>query len=165
MNKKIPILGMALTGLLFTAPRAMADEAVGLFNVEFTNGETITFTVDQTPRITYSDSTVTVTYTDGTLTYGMADITRLTLPVAGSETAIDNLPAAKAIGQISCVGGAFRFEGFPAGSRVQLFNMSGQLRQVYTLSSEGNGEASLSEMPAGNYVITVQGQTYKFNKR
>jgi hypothetical protein len=164
MNKKIPILGMALTGLLFTAPRAMADDAESLFNVEFASGETITFTVDQTPRISYSESEVTVTYADGVLTYDMADIKRLTLGDA-QTSGIETLPAVKAVGQISCVGGTFHFEGFPAGSRVQLYNLSGQLRQTYAIQQDDEGEASLTDLPAGTYVITVQGQTYKFNKR
>jgi hypothetical protein len=161
MRKKIPILWAALLALLFTAPRAMADEKV---NVEFANGETISFTLDQTPRITYTDQEVTVTYTGGTLTYGMTDITRLTYGEAES-TAIESVAATKAVGNISCVGGTFRFEGFPAGSSVRLFNLNGQLVNTTAIESDGNGETSISDLPAGTYVLTVKGQTYKFNKR
>jgi hypothetical protein len=162
MRKKIPILWAALLALMFTAPRAVAGE--NQINVEFANGEIVSFTLDQAPRITYTEQDVTVTYTDGTLTYGMADIARLTLGDA-SSTGIENLPAAKAVGTISCVGGTFRFEGFPAGSSVRLFNLSGQLVRTTAIESDGNGEASISELPAGTYVVTVKGQTYKFNKR
>ncbi len=163
MRKKFPILLVPLMCFLALGSyvaRAGESQVLLLLN----SGESVTFSFQQTPKITCAGTTVTVAYSDGSLEYAMSDIKKLAF--GDSETVgIEDAPAAVKEGDIAYANGAYRFSGFKAGNRVYLYNIGGVLVQSYAIPATGSLEVSTSSLPAGIYVITINGITYKFNKR
>jgi hypothetical protein len=163
MRKKFPILLVPLMCLL-TLGSYVANASENQVLLLLNSGKSVTFSFAQTPKITYAGSTVTVAYGNESLEYAISDI--LKLAFGASETVgIEDAPAAVKAGDIAYANGVYQFSGFKAGERVYLYTVAGVLAKSYTIPGSGSLEVSTASLASGIYVITIDGITYKFNKR
>jgi hypothetical protein len=167
MRKKFPILLVPLMCFLALGSYvAKAGENQVLLTL--TDGDAVTMSFSQTPKITLSDGSVVVEYDeDGahwTIYYAPSAIKKVSFGAA-ETVGIESAPDAVKPGNIDFSNGVFTFSGFKGGDRVYLYNIGGVKVNSYTIPSNGSVEVSTSSLPAGIYVITINGLTYKFNKR
>jgi hypothetical protein len=163
MRKKFPILLVPLMCLL-TLGSYVANASENQVLLTLSGGKSVTFSFSEAPKVTYAGSTVTVTTSDDAVEYAISDIKKLSF--GSSETVgVEDAPAAVKAGDIAYANGVFQFSGFGAGERVYLYTIGGVLRGSYAIPGSGALEVSTSSLPAGIYVVTINGITYKFNKR
>lgn len=132
-------------------------------NFELTNGTTITYTLDQTPKITYGERTVTVTSSSGSFEYKMSEIKKVTMGNSAA-TSIGNTPINED-GFINNSNGAVNFSGFTAGSLVYIYSISGMMVETHTINADGSLSIDTNNLPTGTFIIKTKGSTHKFTKK
>ena len=61
--------------------------------------------------------------------------------------------------------GIIHFSGFKAGSKVEVFNISGKAIESHVIPQDGTLDINISSYPSGNYIFKANTLTYKINKK
>ena len=61
--------------------------------------------------------------------------------------------------------GIIHFSGFKAGSKVEVFNISGKAVESHIIPQDGTLDINISSYPSGNYIFKANTLTYKINKK
>lgn len=61
--------------------------------------------------------------------------------------------------------GIIHFSGFKAGSKVEVFNISGKAIESHIIPQDGTLDINISSYPSGNYIFKANTLTYKINKK
>ncbi len=144
-------------------------------NLVLKSGETITFTLEEKPQFSYGATTVTWKTTAINVEYKMSDIDKVTFgkkeePVTDPEEEISTgvIELAKNKTDNAAINGRngiIHFSGFKAGSKVEVFNISGKAIESYIIPQDGTLDINISSYPSGNYIFKANTLTYKINKK
>ena len=156
MRHKQLLSYFALLLMIFSSHQAVAQTLV----LHHANGTTTDVELYNMPLIQFDGDKVTITSTVLDMEYPKADILRFTY--RGSADAIK---AVKAEADYSIKDGQLVFHGISQSADVAVYNASGVRVPARLLRHDDNVSLSLASIPAGVYVLSVNGKTSKFTKR
>ncbi len=125
------------------------------------NGTKVSFDLDEQPKTTFTTEDLVITTATATISYPLGKIQRYTY-----ESGEVNVRDVKSKG--ICIwhdGDNIIIKGLPKGKSVTVYSIDG--KQLLTKPSAGSERLtlSLSDLPAGAYVVKADEITYKFSKR
>lgn len=124
------------------------------------NGTTTDVELYNMPLIQFDGDKVTITSTVLDMEYPKEDVLRFTY--RGSADAIKTV---KADADYSLEDGQLVFHGISQSDDVAVYNASGVRVAARLMRRDDSVSLSLSSIPAGVYVLSVNGKTSKFTKR
>jgi len=155
MNMKKMIL--SVVGLLLMgAATAVASNTLVL---HLASGQTQRFVlIDEQPTISFNGENVIVTTSTSELTYAMTDV-----KFFNYETETTGIKTAS--GGMKVDGDRIVYDGLPAGSKVQVFDVSGHLCGSATADESGHAVVSIAKFSAGVYMVNANNVSTKFTKK
>ena len=135
---------------------SMADNKI--LHIWQADGQIMTISLNEEPITTYSDGNLIITTTNTTISYPLEQIWKYTYVLDGSISP----DVIKSI--LSEDGETFTFKGLKQNTDIQLYSASGQLLRKYKANSN-QVAVSISQLPAGVYIVKANGVTYKITKR
>lgn len=150
----------AVTALLLTlllVPGRVAAQKLVLFHADGTTTDVELYTM---PVIQFNGDKVTITSTVLDMEYPKENVLRFTY--RGSA---DALKTVKAEADYSLEDGQLVFHGIIQTDNVAVYNASGVRVTARLMHRGDNVSLSLASIPAGVYVLSVNGKTSKFTKR
>lgn len=150
----------AVTALLLTlllVPDRVAAQKLVLFHADGTTTDVELYTM---PIIQFTDDKVTVTSTVLDMEYPKENVLRFTY--RGSA---DALKQVRAEADYSLEDGQLVFHGISQTDDVAVYNASGVRVTARLMRHSDSVSLSLAYIPAGVYVLSVNGKTSKFTKR
>lgn len=151
---------MALVCLMaFASTRA--EERITL-RVWFADGTTTDVQLYTRPQVTFQDDKVVITSPIATFTYDAQQVLRFTY--AGGKTPI-KVENAKADAAYHQKGELILFDAKVKASDVQLFTEDGKRLSAKVTNVNGRPTLSLTALPAGVYLLKVNGRTSKILKK
>ena len=156
MRHKHLLSSITLLLMLFGSNHAVAQTLV----LHHANGTTTDVELYNMPLVQFDGDKVTITSTVLDMEYPKEDVLRFTY--RGSADAIK---AVKAEADYSLNDGQLVFHGISQTDNVAVYNASGVRVAARFMRQGGNVSLSLASIPAGVYVLSVNGKTSKFTKR
>ena len=156
MRHKHLLSSITLLLMLFSSNHAVAQTLV----LHHANGTTTDVELYNMPLIQFAGDKVSITSTVLDMEYPKEDVLRFTY--RGSADAIKTV---KAEADYSLEDGQLVFHGIKQSDDVAVYNASGVRVPARLLRHSDNVSLSLASIPAGVYVLSVNGKTSKFTKR
>lgn len=156
MKKKLMFL--LLTGILLTVN--YADAWAQTLVLHHTNGTTTDVELFTQPQVKFQDDKVLITSTVLDIEYPKDDI--LTFTYKASASGIQNLRGKTEMTQEN---GQLVFCGIGPSDLISVRTAAGIPIPVSIRRGESTATLSLNEIPAGVYLVTLNGRTSKFTKR
>jgi len=156
MRHKPLLSSIVLLTMIFSNYHAAAQTLV----LHHANGTTTDVELYNMPLIQFDGDKVTITSTVLNMEYPKEDVLRFTY--RGSADAIK---AVKADADYSLEDGQLVFHGISQSDDVAVYNASGVRVPARLMRHSDNVSLSLASIPAGVYVLSVNGKTSKFTKR
>ena len=147
----------AAVGVLL--PLAAAAQEPNKLHIHFADGTTTAIELYTRPQVTFEGDRVVVASPVATMSYAAADVLRFTYSINGVPNSIGEVQASPAEGE------QLTFDAAADASSVQLFAEDGKQMPVSLTTVNGRASLSLSSLPAGVYVLKVNGRTSKIVKR
>ena len=152
---------MLMALLMLSATSAMADEPV-MLNIHLADGTTQSIQLYTRPQVTFEGDCVVFTSPVASFSYDAQQVLRFTysggnLPDKVSSPASQNLFRQQ--------GEHILFDAKVKTSDIQLFTEDGKRLPANVQTANGRPSLSLKHLPAGAYVLSVNGQTSKVVKR
>ena len=146
-------LAMALTCQL----TMLANE--GTLVLWHADGTKTNIELSQLPQIQFENGKVLVTSSILNMEYDANEILRFTYEEATSEDAglVDGIASVQ--------GDRMVFHGVKSADKVSVYSVNGTRVPVSLSSANGKCSLSLSSIPAGVYILKVNGKTSKFTKK
>lgn len=138
---------------------AQADDRV--LKVWQSDGQVLTISLADEPRTTYSDGNLIITSSKTSVTLPLEKVRRYTYESAASG--IDETKTVRAA--FSRDGETLTLTGLKPGTAVLLYNVAGQLLRTLDSGTQPKVVVSVSNLPAGVYVVKANDVTYKITKR
>ena len=138
---------------------AQADDRV--LKVWQSDGQVLTISLADEPRTTYSDGNLIITSSKSSVTLPLEKVRRYTYESAASG--IDEAKTLRAA--FSRDGETLTLTGLKPGTAVYLYNVAGQLLRTIDSGDQPKVVVSVSNLPAGVYVVKANDVTYKITKR
>ncbi len=154
MKKQIlSVVGLLLMG----AATAMASNTLVL---HLASGQTQRFVLlNEEPSISFNGDNVIVKTSTSELSYAMTDV-----KFFNYETETTGIEGAKADG-MKIDGDRIVYDGLPAGSKVQVFDVAGHLCGSATADEAGHAVVSIAKFSAGVYMVNANKVSTKFTKK
>ena len=154
MKKMIlSVVGLLLMG----AATAMASNTLVL---HLASGQTQRFVlIDEQPTISFNGENVIVTTSTSEMAYAMTDV-----KFFNYETETTGIEGAKAEG-MKVEGDRIIYDGLPAGSKVQVFDVAGHLCGSATADEAGHAVVNITKFSAGVYMVNANNVSTKFTKK
>ena len=150
---------LALLLALATSMVAKADDRV--LKVWQSDGQVLTISLNDEPRTTYSDGNLIITSSKATVTFPLEKVRRYTY-----ESVASGIDEAKAVhAAFSRDGETLTLAGLKPGTAIYLYNVAGQLLRTIDSGTQPEVVVSVSQLPAGVYVVKANDVTYKITKR
>ena len=144
-----------------SAPLSAGEPVV--MNIHHADGTTTAVRLYTRPQVTFSGDQVVVKSPVATMTYAATDVLRITY---GGDIPVPNaIGAPHAEQAYTEQDGALVFDASVRPSDVQLFAEDGKRLPVSVRTVNGRPSLSIASLPAGVYVLSVNGRTSKFVKR
>ena len=153
-----PVAAAVLAG--FFAANVAAGTPVTM-TLHHADGTTTSVQLYTRPQVTFAGDQVVIKSPVATMTYAAADVLRITyggdIPVR-----VDDPRAEQPYTEQD---GALVFDANVKAADVQLFAEDGKRLPVSVRTANGRPSLSLASLPAGVYVLSVNGRTSKFVKK
>lgn len=153
------VLAAALT-LSFAVP-SWADDPVTL-NIHLADGTVQAVQLYTRPRLTFEGDRVVFTSPVATFSYDAQQVLRFTY--SGGNLP-DKVASPSSHDLFRQTGEQILFDAKVKASDIQLFTEDGKLLPVSLTTTNGRTTLSLTNLPAGVYVLSVNGQTSKVVKK
>lgn len=150
----------AAVGVLL--PLAAAAQEPNKLHIHFADGTTTAIELYTRPQVTFEGDRVVVASPVATMSYAAADVLRFTYSINGEMVGVQS-PESKDLYRND--GEQLTFDAAVSASSVQLFAEDGKQMPVSLTTANGRASLSLSSLPAGVYVLKVNGRTSKIVKR
>ena len=138
---------------------AQADDRV--LKVWQADGQVLTISLADEPRTTYSDGNLIITSSKTSVTLPLERVRRYTY-----ESVASGIDEAKAVhAAFSRDGETLTLTGLKPGTAIYLYNVAGQLLRTIDSGTQPKVVVSVSNLPAGVYVVKANDVTYKITKR
>lgn len=152
---------LAVVALLLSVSTAvLADDPV-MLNIHLADGTVQSVLLYTRPQVTFEDGRVVFTSSVATFSYDAQQVLRFTF--SGSLPVWVSSPESQA--SYRRQGEQLFFDAKVKASAIQLFTEDGRRLPVNVQTSNGRISLSLQPLPAGVYVLSVNGQTSKIVKR
>ena len=128
------------------------------------DGNNVVFSLGQRPRVSYKGEYVTFSCGHSELQYRFAAIKTIQY----METAPDGIRRLQDEAQpmpFSTSGGSITFRADGKAQDVRIVGAGGDMKRRFTVGKGESVSISLTELPKGVYVISVNGVSYKFSRR
>lgn len=125
------------------------------------DGNVINIKLDESPKTKYVEGDLVITTAKSSIAYPLEKVRKYTYATIADGIAV---PAVM-VASFSNDGETLSFSGLKSGTTASLYNMSGQLLQKQTTGASGKLDISVSNQPAGIYLVKVNDVTYKITKR
>lgn len=112
------------------------------------------------PQVRITSDSLLVISPVATLRYAAADVLRFTYENVVST----NILSLSTNEKLRLTGNALLFSGNVKADAVKLFTLDGRSLPVSLQATNGGWKLSLTDVPAGSYVLNVEGRTCKFVK-
>lgn len=134
-----------------------ASAAYRSMSVDLTDGTAVAITLSDDINATFTTSDMIIAGGEQEITIERAKITGFTFSgeVSLDRITPDTTPAIN--------GSEMRFDSLPDGSLIQIITSGGAI--VNTIEASGSASVSLSDLPAGVYIVTVNNISYKIAVR
>lgn len=159
MIKQIACLTFALATLL---PMLVLANNVPSFTVWGTDGSMVSYALEDSPKVTFTETTLVVTLHGKATSYPLENLARVTYEnVQG--TGIGDLWSHEP--QFSVYDNLLIFPSLKQGSTVAVYTLDGLLIHQEYITENGRYAFPLTDVSAGVYMLSVNGVTHKFMKR
>ncbi len=148
------VFALALT---FGSAWAMAASHV---KVSGKTGESTYFALSDKPTVTFTADKLVITAGKQTVEYPLNEFRSFEF-ADPSSTAIENVPAANESQAVFSFGQSVHGEWLKPGSRVSIFNVSGQLVVSATVNADGSVDLPLNGQ-TGVFIVKSTSRTFKF---
>ena len=125
------------------------------------DGQVLTISLADEPRTTYSDGNLIITSAKTSVTLPLERVLRYTYESAANG--VDEVKAVRAA--FSKDGETLTLTGLKPGTAIYLYNVAGQLLRTINSGDQPKVVVSVSNFPAGVYVVKANDVTYKITKR
>lgn len=148
--------------LLFGYLIAMADEPQSRLVVWAKDGTKTFFDLAENPKTTFKDNNLIITCESMAISYPLDQVLRYTYELV--STSIESISTEKTV-HISQHDDVLTLENLKTGTIVSLYTAEGKLVSAQTTGSNRSVTISLSDHPAGVYIVKANDVTYKMMKR
>lgn len=142
---------------------SLTMQAANFLTVTDSKGGKVSFALTAKPVITFTAENLVLTAGDQTVEYPLTDYRSFTLTDTDNTTGIENTVAPTG-NPVFSFGDNLHAEGLPAGSRVAVYTVSGQLVGNAVASSNGSADVNLSNA-SGVLVVKTATKSFKFIKK
>lgn len=153
---------LVLTFLLFSALQSHADEPATLL-IHFADGTTTAIQLYTRPQITFVGDRVNIKSTVAEFSYPATDVLRFNYSINGEIVGVTQPKASSEIYRQE--GERLTFDPSIPASSIQLFAEDGKRIPVNLATTAGRLILSITNLPAGVYMLSVNGRTSKIVKR
>lgn len=122
------------------------------------NGEKVRYDLAELPETSFEDGWLIITTSKTTVEYQLANILRYTYE--GVNTAVELLPNERSV-SVNQEGDAITFQNLKAGTTVSIYTANGTLVEQQTATEGLPLTLSVSQRPAGVYLVKAGSQTIK----
>lgn len=157
MKTKLLMLFLSFTGF-----SAMADEPKTQLVVWAKDGSHVAYALVEEPKVTFTETDLVITTNSVEVSYSLANMVRFTYET-NENAAVKNIKTDEVFFKLD--GESLLFPALSAKSTVQLCALNGTLVFKKTVQTAGEYSFPLAYLPAGVYMVTVNGITYKIVKK
>lgn len=127
------------------------------------NGQKVYFDLAEEPETTFGDGLLVISTSKTTVYYHLENVLRYTYE--GDIMDVVSTPLQP--GEIRFKQGKdqMAFEGLPENTIIEVYTLDGKLLQTQKVRKAQQSIVSLTNRPAGTYIVKVGDVTYKFQKR
>jgi len=145
--------------LTFVSSCFMAKADDMLLQIWQSDGLLMAINLNEEPKTTYVDGNLVITTTKTTITYPLEKVKKYTY------VATDDVPIIEGMStKISQDGESITFSGLKEGTEISVYSSAGKIVRKQKSSKEKTTTVSVSDLPSGAYIITVDSITYKITK-
>lgn len=156
---KIPLKSLAVVALLLSTLSVSAEYLI----VNFRNGTTTSFDLNDSPDVTFSDSRMTIKYAEFEATYEVKDVDTFTF---GDKRDMLNPVLGENETRLVCRDRDYiEIRGLDEGTVAMLYSVSGQMIMSVCVDDVGIAAFDISSLSGGVYILsTSTGQTFKISR-
>lgn len=159
MKKKLFITLLTLIGFTLSG---WSQESTKRLIVWQKSGEKVYYQLTDLPETTFENGQLVIKTTKTTVYYQLENIVRYTYE--GVNTAVDLMPNERSV-SVSNEGDAVTFQNLPKGGAIQVFAANGMLLETLHAHSGQSLTVSISQRPAGVYIVKYGSENIKLMKR
>lgn len=160
MKRKFYSIAIAIVCLLTSMTASAADYVT----VSGNDGTKTSFTLSETPTVTFTDESLVITAGSKTVEYPRSEYRLFQLTDNDqTTTAINNVKGNDGDNVVFSFADGVHGEGLKAGSRVAVYSINGQLIGQAVASASGSVDIPLQG--TGVFIVKSQAKTFKFVKR
>ena len=126
------------------------------------NGDKVRYNLAELPETSFENGLLIITTSKTTEKYQLANILRYTYE--GVNTAVDLLPNERSV-SVNKEGDVITFQNLKVGTTVSIYAANGTLVEQQTASEGQPLTLSISQRPAGVYLVKAGSQTIKLLKQ
>lgn len=127
------------------------------------NGGRTVYRLDHNPNLQFQDNSLVISGDSITLEIPLNTTDKITYE-SFDPTGIDGISDNSGI-RISDDGMEINIAGLSSSTTAYIYGINGQLLGTYRLASGKNEVVSLRQLPKGVYILKLNGQSYKFQKK
>lgn len=124
------------------------------------SGEKVYFNLTEEPKTTFENGLLVITTNTMQTSYQLSNILRYTYE--GVITGISKVSNDLTVSQSN---DGITLNNVPAGTALRLYDTAGRLLDTKTSNGESSVHFSLTERPAGVYLVNMNDHTFKITKR
>ncbi len=129
--------------------------------VETTSGERMEYLLSDLPRIVYSDAKVVLTTNKTVVNFNPQEVKKIYL----GESTTDISDVKGPDGTLKMQDNMLSLSGYTANEAVVLYTIDGRQLWQEHVDAQGRLTISLSQLPAGIYIIKTNNQSVKITKK
>lgn len=160
---------IAVIALMMMAPMALRSQNV--VTVHLKEGTPLYLAFKYEPVVTFTDSTIVLTTkVEGrtlSVSYPLDKLVKFTFDTQNlnptTPTEVEGIQEKKLI--FSFDDYLVNISGAKANADVRLIASNGKQLNAYRTDSEGSAQFSIADLPAGTYIVNVDGITFKIMKK
>ena len=156
------VIPMCLVAFSLVPVPMLAESTATALTVHIKDGSEVTFLLSEQPAVTFSDGYLLITSSDAEMSYPLSDVVKFTFKDADETTGIDNTSVGEA--SFAFDGGSVVVSGLKAGSNARVFATDGTTLHSEEVSGD-SWSYSLSSLPSGVYIVSINGKTFKIAKK
>lgn len=140
---------------------ASADKKAEALVVEMTDGSTVTFKLEEQPKLTFSGTNLVIESAVLETSYPLSDLKRYTfkfVEASGIDTVEGNGTGVKQ------ADGSITIDGITPGTAITVYSTSGTAVATAKAGGTGSATISTSPLPSGVYIIKYGDKTTKIRK-
>lgn len=149
---------LSLLILFVFAHSAVADDII--LQIWQSDGKVVNIDLNEQPLTRYVDGNLIITTTKTTITYPLEKVVKYTYAPADVIESINGMRL-----DFSQDGETLTFSELTEGTEITVYSSSGQLIRKTKSGRQSKTTVSVSDLPAGVYLVKVNSVTYKITKR